>query len=92
MNRNNGLSGLVDMDMTHESLVGEVFAAYDSALDPEVLECMDVAALWILWDRRPNKEVGLQGGVCVGIDRNEIHDAHYSADKEHIPNRRGGEK
>lgn len=92
MGVNNGFNGLVDMDMTHEKLVGEVFAAYDSALDQEVLECMDVDALLILWDRRPNKEAETRCGIVVGIDPGDIHDAHYSADKEHIPNRRGGER
>lgn len=80
------------MDMTHEKLVGEVFAAYDRALDQAVLASMGEDALKILWDRRPNKEAEMLCVVIGEVDPKDIHDAHYSEDGKHIPHRRGGER
>ena len=91
MNRNNGLIGLVDKDMTQKKLAGDVFSAYGGELEQEVLECMGVDELQIIWDRRPNKD-GESLSVVVEIDPKDIHDAKYSEDGEHIPHRHGGER
>ena len=93
MHRNNGLIGLVNMDMTQEKLAGDIFSAYSGALEQAVLECMGVDELQILWDRRPNREEKAEPVVLRVLDlKREIHDAHYSEDGQHIPNRRGGER
>lgn len=55
MGRHKGRRGLVDMDLSHEMRVQEVYAAYKGTLKRQHLEPMSDNALDMLWESRPTE-------------------------------------
>lgn len=91
MGSNKGVLRLVDADLYRVSLYKRVFDAYAGTMEEPVLADMDVNTLRVLWDRRPNATES-PSLVVEKIDPKDIHEARFSPDGKHIPNRRGGER